>query len=171
MVIWLIRVICAIVVVRRMLCVYWAYAYTQWLLWFLSPVSLSQLWITRVISVVWVFYYFIRGFVVIRVFVVIMLLGQFEMLVVVSLKLGSIVWESLPVALLSFALFYFQCDRVISWLFGVFGGLDLLGLWGFSVYFLGFLGLLGLWGLLGLLGFLALFGSSNLLDLFLSFKL
>ena len=37
------------------------------------------------------FYYFIRGFPVIRVFVVIMLLGQFEMLVLVSLVLGSIV--------------------------------------------------------------------------------
>jgi hypothetical protein len=53
----------------------------------LSPVSLPLLWITRVIMIIWSFY-FVRGFRVIRVFAVTIFIAHFEGVVLLSLVLS-----------------------------------------------------------------------------------
>ena len=119
----------------------------------------------KVSRVILGFFFFNRGVWFLGFFAVIFLLWRFEIVVWLSLVLDSIVWEPCSWAL-SVLRFYFECDRVIWWLLGVFGIWIYLGYEYCPLDFVEFLLFFGLWGLLGLLGLLALFSSLNLLYLF-----
>ena len=74
---------------------------------------------------------------------VIIFVGRFVIVVGLSLVFDSIVFESCS-WVLSALRFYFECDRVIWWLLGVFGVWIYLG---YEVCLLEFVGFLWLFGL------------------------